>query len=350
MANPEHLAILKQGVEVWNNWRQEMPDVMPNLRGSDLQFGNLTNANFSRTDLQEADLSHAKLAFSDFRQANLAYAVLSYSDLGNVNLRQADLTNANLSGSRLARAHLSGTRLIWTNLGKTDFSRAEIGWCVFADVDLTTAEGLADTIHTGPSTVSTDTLRRCQGKVSREFLRGVGVPDFLMAYAFPPANEEPRFDSCFISYSGNDQDFAEHLHGELQANGVRCWFAPHDIQGGRKLHEQIDEAIRVYDRLLLILSEDSMASEWVKTEIANARTREIKEKRQMLFPISLVPFERVKDWSAFDADTGKDSAREIREYYIPDFSNWKDHDSYAAAFQRLLRDLRTEGPNPPSNS
>jgi TIR domain len=66
---------------------------------------------------------------------------------------------------------------------------------------------------------------------------------------------------------------------------------------------QIDEAITVYDRLLLILSEHSMNSEWVKTEIANARQREIREKHQMLFPISLVPFEAIKAWKAFDIDT-----------------------------------------------
>ena len=35
-----------------------------------------------------------------------------------------------------------------------------------------------------------------------------------------------------------------------------------------------------------------------------------------------------------------DSAREIREYFIPDFSNWKDHDSYQTAFQRLVKDLK----------
>lgn len=40
-----------------------------------------------------------------------------------------------------------------------------------------------------------------------------------------------------------------------------------------------------------------------------------------------------------DADTGIDSAREIREYFIPDFSNWKDHDVYAKTFERLLRDM-----------
>jgi hypothetical protein len=28
--------------------------------------------------------------------------------------------------------------------------------------------------------------------------------------------------------------------------GVRCWFAPHDIQGGKTIHEQIDEAIRLH--------------------------------------------------------------------------------------------------------
>ncbi|HEX5106252.1 MAG TPA: toll/interleukin-1 receptor domain-containing protein, partial [Pirellulaceae bacterium] len=52
------------------------------------------------------------------------------------------------------------------------------------------------------------------------------------------------FYSCFISYSTKDQDFADRLYADLQARGVRVWFAPHDIQGGRKIHEQIDEAIR----------------------------------------------------------------------------------------------------------
>ncbi|HEY9141905.1 MAG TPA: toll/interleukin-1 receptor domain-containing protein [Bryobacteraceae bacterium] len=149
-----------------------------------------------------------------------------------------------------------------------------------------------------------------------------------------------EFYSCFISYSSQDRGFAERLHADLQAKGVRCWFASHDIHGGRKVHEQIDEAIRLYDKLLLVLSEHSIDSEWVKTEIAHARQKELNEKRQVLFPISLVPFAKIREWKCFDADTGKDSAREIREYFIPDFSNWKDHGSYAKAFERLLRDLK----------
>jgi hypothetical protein len=123
---------------------------------------------------------------------------------------------------------------------------------------------------------------------------------------------------------------------------VRCWFAPHNIRGGKKIHEQIDEAIRVYDRLLLILSEASMNSEWVKTEIANVRQKELDHGTRVLFPISLVPFETIRGWKNFDADTGKDSAREIREYFIPDFSDWKNHDNYQQALDRLLKDLKPE--------
>jgi TIR domain len=148
-------------------------------------------------------------------------------------------------------------------------------------------------------------------------------------------------NSCFISYSSKDQVFANRLYADLQANGVRCWFATEDIQAGKKIHEQIDDAIRMRDRLLLILSEHSMSSEWVKTEIAKARKREIRYGAQVLFPIRLVPFEVIRDWECFDADRGKDSAREIREYHFPDFSNWKDHEADAQAFERLMRDLRS---------
>lgn len=151
-----------------------------------------------------------------------------------------------------------------------------------------------------------------------------------------------EFSSCFISYSTKDQEFADRLLTDLQNNGVRCWFAPHDVRGGLKLHDQIDDAIRLHDKLLLILSPNSINSEWVKTEIGKARQREVRENRRTLFPIRLVDFETLRDWKCFDGDTGKDSAREIREYFIPDFSKWKDHDAYKKAFDRLLRDLRPE--------
>ena len=151
-----------------------------------------------------------------------------------------------------------------------------------------------------------------------------------------------QFYSCFISYSHQDEEFAKRLCADLQDNGVRCWFSPADGRAGVKLFPQIDEAIRVHDKLLLILSPDSMNSQWVKVEIAKARQRELQEGGQLLFPTRLVDFEAIKLWECLDSETGKDLASEIREYLIPDFSDWKSHDAYEEAFQRLLRDLSDE--------
>ena len=89
------------------------------------------------------------------------------------------------------------------------------------------------------------------------------------------------------------------------------------------------------------MSANSMASEWVKTEIRKARRRERVEKTRVLFPVRLVEWETIRDWELFDAEEGKDLAGEIREYYVPDFSRWKEHDAYQSEFAKLLRDLRT---------
>ena len=71
-----------------------------------------------------------------------------------------------------------------------------------------------------------------------------------------------------------------------------------------------------------------------------ARRREKKEGRRILFPVRLAPFEEFKDWELFDADAVKDTAAEIREYFIPDFTNWKDHDSFEVAYKRLMKDFK----------
>ena len=224
---------------------------------------------------------------------------------------------------------------------ETDFKKATFGGTVLADVDLSTAKGLETVRHEGPSTIGVDTIYRSQGKIPGVFLRGAGLPDEFIAYIGSFAGRPIEFYSCFISYAGEDQKFADRLYECLQNKGVRCWFAPHDVKAGEKLHEQIDQAIRLHDKLLLILSEHSMNSEWVKTEIFNAREREVAEKKRKLFPVRLVPFETLYDWKCFDAKTGKDLARDIAGYFIPDFANWKDHDSYQNGLDRLLKDLKS---------
>jgi uncharacterized protein YjbI with pentapeptide repeats len=307
----------------------------------DLSGVDLSGADLFQADLSGADLSQADLLAADLSEANLSGANLIAADLRQADLRGADLRQADLRWAYLGEAILSGANLSGANL-----SQARVGLTIFVDVDLRLVLGLESVEHWAPSSIGIDTSIRSDGRIPESFLRGAGVPDAVIASIANLRTSD--FYSCFISYSTADQAFADRLHADLQARGVRCWFAPHDIQGGRKIDEQIDEAIKVYDKLLLILSDASMTSNWVKTEIANARAKEKKQKRQMLFPISVVPHRRVKAWKLFDADTGIDSAREIREYFIPDFSKWKDDDSYQTAFKKLLRDLNQACKSPTS--
>jgi hypothetical protein len=319
MANPEHLEILKQGVKAWNKWRIEHRDVRPDLHGADL-----SDANLRRATLLHANLLHA----------NLLHANLSNANLSRANLNDANLNDANLYGANFSHA----------NLGRADFTGVTLGFTTFANNDLSKVKGLEAVRHLAPSSISVDTLYKSAGKIPEEFLRGCGIPDDFIA--FIPSHfgvqQAIQFYSCFISYSTRDEEFAGRLYSRMRDEKLRVWFAPEEMKGGQKLYEQIERAIQLHDRLLLVLSESSMQSEWVINEIQRARETEIKEDRRKLFPISIVEFEKVKAWRRFDADTGKDLAKEVREYFIPDFSNWKNHDAFEKAFERLLRDLRAE--------
>ncbi len=273
MANQEHLDILKQGVKVWNEWIGKHPGV--------------------RADLSAADLCGADLS-------------------------GADLRGANLSGAYLRGANLSRARLYET---------------VFADTRLTEAKGLDSCVHDGPSTIDHRTLAK-SGKLPMAFLRGCGVPDALIDYLPSLLGDALQFYSCFISYSSKDQDFAERLHADLQNKGVRCWFAPEDLKIGARTRPAIDEAIRVRDKLLLILSEKSIESGWVEKGVETAFEEESRRKETVLFPIRL-------DNTVMQ--TGEAWAADIRRTRnIGDFRDWKNHESYQKAFERLIRDLKQE--------
>jgi len=122
-------------------------------------------------------------------------------------------------------------------------------------------EGLETCIHGGPSTVDHRTLIR-SGKLPDVFLRGCGFPDSFIEHlpGLIGSLDPIQFYSCFISYSTKDDEFAHRLHADLQAKGIRCWFAPEDLKIGEEFRTRIDEVIRIHDKLLLILSESSVNS------------------------------------------------------------------------------------------
>jgi hypothetical protein len=160
------------------------------------------------------------------------------------------------------------------------------------------------------------------------------VPDHLIEYLPSLLNQAIQHYSCFISYSAND-DFAKRIHADLQNSGVRCWFAPRDLPIGAKIWDAIDEAIKLRDKLVLILSKNSIDSDWVEDEVQKAFAEERDRKDVVLFPV------RIDDAVM---ETQEPWARKLRDQRnIGDFRHWKDHDSYKASFDRVLRDLTKPG-------
>ncbi|HEV7906046.1 MAG TPA: toll/interleukin-1 receptor domain-containing protein [Pyrinomonadaceae bacterium] len=354
MANEEHLEILEQGVEVWNKWRYEN-EVEPDLSDADLsgrdlvswEIVDLSNTNLRRVNFSGANLSQADLSGSDLTEASLVsgnfrHASLSNANLTKANLSSADFKHADLNGANLFEARLTLTNLTNADLNSADFSGSKLGATIFGKNNLSEVKGLASVKHEAPSIIGIDTLYLSGGKIPEVFLRGCGVPDEFIAYlpALIGARQAIQFYSCFISYSSKDEEFCRRLHARMRAEHLRVWFAPEDMKGGEKLGEQIDRAIQMHDRLLIVLSEESLRSKWVMTEIRRARKTELREGRRKLFPIRLCSYEQLLGWESLDAASGEDLADEVRGYFIPDFSNWKDHDAFESAFDRLLKDLR----------
>jgi hypothetical protein len=302
MANLKHWKIIERGPAVWNRWRGKNVHEHPQLLYIDLSGEDLSDADFSDADLTGADLSSADLSSAKFNHA----------------------------------------KLIGTNLTGTILTLAEFSNTTIEDVDLSAAIGLETVFNIGPSNIGIATLYRSQGKIPDKFLRDAGVPEEIITHILPLIRCGPaiQWHSCFISHSTKDKEFADRLHARMRAANMRVWYAPEDLKGGKKLHEQLFEAIQLHDKLLLVLSDSSILSEWVMTEIRKALAQEKKENRRKLFPIRLIDFETLQEWRRFNADAGKDLAVEVREYFIPDFSNWKNHDSFEAAFARLQADLR----------
>ena len=127
-------------------------------------------------------------------------------------------------------------------------------------------------------------------------------------------------------------DVFDRLYADLRSQDVRCWLATEDLKIGDRFRSEINEAIRLHDKLLVVLSEHSVASDWVEEEVEAAFEREQRDGKQVLFPIRI-------DDAVMETDaTWAVSIRRRRQ--IGDFINWKDHDSYQVAFERVVRDLQ----------
>jgi len=378
MANPEHVDILKQGVEVWNQWREENPLIEPDLRRLDLISQDFCGVDFARTNLKDSNLNHTNLSYADLSDSDLVdaqlisvdftYAKLTYSNCSGAILKNSNLTAANLNAAKLERtdlsgANLNGASLCWANLkdailkgvtlysanlsraclDNSDFSQSIFGFTLVSHVDLSKAIGIDIVEHNKPSSIGIDTIFESRGQIPTAFLRGCGVPENFINYMKSLTINPIDYYSCFISYSHKDKSFAQRLHDQLQARGIRCWLDEHQMLPGDDIYEQVDRGIRMWDKVLLCCSQHSLTSWWVDNEISTSFNKEqqLMEDRGKKV-LSLIPLNL--DGYMFSDEWASGKRQQIKERLAADFTGWEtDNSKFEEQFERVVKALQIEG-------
>jgi Restriction endonuclease/TIR domain len=181
---------------------------------------------------------------------------------------------------------------------------------------------------------SRDDIRLIDLDTLRNWVAGYAAPELQRSYT-----ETRSFASCFISHSSRDEPFVSKLTKRLRELGVNVWYAPEDLKPGYEIFAEVKKAIHSFDKLIVVLSIDSMKSNWVQTELSLALKRERDEGRRILFPISIVDFEKIREWTCFDSDTGNDIAQELRKLRIENLSRWKNPTEFDGHVRRIVAAL-----------
>jgi hypothetical protein len=305
------------------------------LSGADLSKVYLSGANLTDANLDEADLTRANLDEADLTRANLQKA----------NLRKAHMTAINLTGADLRRVDLTGA-----NLRNADLTHSLCSNTIFVAIDLSTAKGLESIDHKGRSVIDFDTLRlaaRSGGSIPEVFLRGCGLSDDDIQYAVGLYGKPIDLYSAFISYSHDDQPFATQLYNTLQGSGVRCWQDVHELDPGQKIHHEVAQSIRIYDKILLICSQSSLNSRWVNREIEMALLNEEElSSGHVDGVIALIPVD-IDGYLFDEAYTGPYKA-ELTSRLAARFTGWAtDHTLFEDQFNLLMRSLDPSRENRP---
>ncbi|MBK5256640.1 MAG: toll/interleukin-1 receptor domain-containing protein [Vicinamibacteria bacterium] len=344
-----------------------------NLKGANFAGAILDGANLRGADLQGADLRGAKLVRADLSRASLGLADISHSELRGADLRGADLAGANLKnaslqsatlhGADLRRADFTGANLRGANLTDARIEEAVLtnstaGSTVFADLDLRRTEGLETLYHTAPSTLGTDTLSRSLGEIPEAFLRGCGLSswEILAAKEHDPslttaqveelqgrvlkARAGARFPRkrILISYSQPDAPFVDAIREHLLARGIFTWMAPHEPNGTFR-ERQSRLPIQHDLTFLLVLSEDTVKSDWAEHELRLVRKLEKSLGEEILCPVSLDDA-----WKATSFH-GR-IVEKTTEDRVLSFADWQNQTSLEKQCDALLEGLALFHPGP----
>ena len=93
--------------------------------------------------------------------------------------------------------------------------------------------------------------------------------------------------SIFLSHNSKDKPFVRRLADDLRKEGFYVWVDEAEIKLGDSLIEKIREGLDKMEYVGVVLSKNSINSEWVKKEIDIAMNQEIEGKRVKVLPIML---------------------------------------------------------------
>lgn len=111
MANPEHLALVKQGCAAVNKFVEENPRIPLDLSGADLAGIDLRGCTLFRANLSGANLTGADLRDSRLGGADLSGAILRNADARGANFHQTVFVGADLRGIQLDKIGVGPQRI-----------------------------------------------------------------------------------------------------------------------------------------------------------------------------------------------------------------------------------------------
>lgn len=159
--NPEHIEVLLKGKDFWNEWRNENPEIIPqliwanldhmdlsyfNLKDADLNGASLWGTNFSFANLENTNLQGVHADEAIFIEANLNDVQASGMQACNADFSNATMTNwltydgklydSNLTNANLKNSELSGCEFNNCTLINSYFENADLTNCNFTKANL----------------------------------------------------------------------------------------------------------------------------------------------------------------------------------------------------------------------
>ena len=399
MANPDHLDIIKQGVDVWNKWREENYGIEPdlsqadlhelefkeaNLSETDLRRANLRaatfrGATFTKADLRGADLQGASFNLANLSEANLSEAILRDTDLSEATLKKAYLIRADLVGTDLFAADLERSDFRWafligTNLKQANLNKADFRWAYLIEVDLSEADlSEANLIETNLSNADLKRVNFRHAMVARSYFCDL---DLSMAKGlhtiihFGPSTigidtiqrSRGHISESFLHGAGVPRTFINYTASlaekDLSNYSSFISYADEDWDFAEKLHNDLDrngghcwiipEELKIGDKIQHNLEQSTrIHNKLVLVLSQHSVTRPwVEQEVENAFEEEikknrtlLIPIKI--DTAVMDIEQTW-AVDLCKSRQLVDFTNWPDPESYNKAFERLLRILRTK--------